>query len=114
MKTDKRKIMQRAWTLRRQRGLDALNMGEAMKLAWAEARNKPIAQAIQPTLIVPPLVSAGRSAVALARRISRSKIELGLQVQVKAVARITPTDGMAETYILDKIGGGAIEYDARR
>jgi hypothetical protein len=89
--------------------------GAAMSQAWAEAKSetRPAnnALAIQPQAL--PLESLVLGAAGLVKKLARSKIEIGLRVNVTGGIRLTDSEGRAESFGKDYSGAFVFARDNR-
>lgn len=105
MKYNRRSIMRRAHALRAETGWA---FAKCLRQAWAEAK-APKAIAIAPQKL--PLEAAVIGAVALARRLKNSRIEVAGRICVDIGLRITPKGEAPLAWVTSKeIAGG---YDRR-
>jgi hypothetical protein len=102
-------IMRRAHAIKKETGKP---FGAAMSQAWAEAKNPPSnAMAIQPQAL--PLESFVLGAAGLVKKLARSKIEIGLRVNVTGGIRLTDSEGHAESFGKDYSGAFMFARDNR-
>lgn len=82
--------------------------GECLKAAWAYAKT-PKQIAIKPELILPPAIQAAKSAIALAKKLKSSRIEIAGRINVDLGVRVTPKDESPMAYVLSKQVAGGYE-----
>ena len=107
-KHDKRAIMRHAHAIRRETHQD---FSQCLRLAWAQARTSRVP--VTRELIMPPLVQAAFGVAHIARRLTRSRIEIAARVHVDIGVRVTPRDEAPIAYVLSKQGAMGVEYDNR-
>jgi protein-disulfide isomerase-like protein with CxxC motif len=102
-------IMRRAHAIKKETGKP---FGLCMSMAWQEAKNPPSnAMAIQPQAL--PLESFVLGAAGLVKKLARSKIEIGLRVNVTGGIRLTNSEGHAESFGKDYSGAFVFARDNR-
>lgn len=104
MTYNRSKIMRRAHALRAE---TAKEFGECLRMAWAEAKSKPVAIAPQRL----PLEAAVMGAVALAKKLKSSRIEVAGRISVDLGVRVTPKGEAPMAYVVSKQMAGG--YDRR-
>ena len=105
MRYDRRSIMRDAH--RRHRETD-LPFGECLKAAWVYAKS-PKQVAIKPELILPPAIQVAKSAIALAKKLKSSRIEVAGRLHVDLGIRVTPKDEAPVAYVMSKQVSGGYE-----
>jgi protein-disulfide isomerase-like protein with CxxC motif len=102
-------IMRRAHKIKKETGKP---FGLCMSMAWQEAK-APLgnAMAIQPQAL--PLESFVLGAAGLVKKLARSKIEIGLRVNVTGGIRLTDSEGHAESFGKDYSGAFMFARDNR-
>jgi hypothetical protein len=105
-------IMRRAHKIKKETGKP---FGLCMSMAWQEAKSesRPAnnALAIQPQAL--PLESLVLGAAGLVKKLARSKIEIGLRVNVTGGIRLTDSEGHAESFGKDYSGAFVFARDNR-
>lgn len=112
-KYDRGAIMRRAHEIRKQTGIA---FGPAMSRAWQEAKGESPAPRYVPTPIPPqrlPLEALVLGAAGIVRKIARSKIEIGLRVNVTGGIRVTDSQGKSQAIGRDFSAGGIYTRDNR-
>ena len=85
-------------------------MADAMKAAWAEAKqSNPLT--IAPTLILPPMAQAAVGALALARKLKGARIEAALRVRIDLGLRVTPKGAAAIAFVRQGDVAGGISLN---
>ena len=106
-------IMRRAHSIRRETGIA---FGPAMSLAWQEAKQAPEPPRYVPVPIPPqrlPLEAFVLGAAGIVRKIVRSKIEIGLRVNITGGIRVTDSQGHSQAIGRDFSAGGIYTRDGR-
>ena len=110
---DRGAIMRRAHALKRETGE---SFGACLSAAWREAK-EPTAARYSPPALPPqrlPLEALVLDTIGLMRRISRSKIEIGLKIHAAGGIRITDADGRAESIGKDFSAAMVLQKDFRK
>jgi hypothetical protein len=113
-KYDRGAIMRRAHALKKETGE---SFGACLSAAWREAKEKPTAGRYSPPALPPqrlPLEAIVMDTIGLVRRISRSKIEIGLKIHAAAGIRITDAEGQAESIGKDFSAAIVLQKDFRK
>ena len=112
-KYDRGAIMRRAHQIKRETGVA---FGAAMSQAWAEYKQAPEPPRYVPTPIPPqrlPLEALVLGAAGIVRKIVRSKIEIGLRVNITGGIRVTDSQGASQAIGRDFSVGGIYTRDGR-
>lgn len=101
---DRRKIMRRAHALRAGTVKD---FSACLRMAWDEAKAKPIAIAPQRL----PLEAAALGVIALAKKIKNSRVEVAFRVKADIGVRVTPRGEAPMAFV--KAGEIGAAYERR-
>ena len=112
-KYDRGAIMRRAHKIKKESGIA---FGPALSRAWQEAKQAPETPRYVPVPIPPqrlPLEALVLGAAGIVRKIARSKIEIGLRINVTAGIRVTDSQGQSQAMGRDFSAGGIYTRDGR-
>ena len=112
-KYDRGAIMRRAHQIKRETGMA---FGPALSRAWTEAKQAPEPPRYIPAPIPPqrlPLEAFVLGAAGIVRKIARSKIEIGLRINVTGGIRVTDSQGKSQAIGRDFSVGGIYTRDNR-
>lgn len=109
MKYNRKLIMRDAHRRRRETNKP---FGECMKAAWAQAKAPKMAAA-KPELILPPAVQAAKSALAIAKKLKSSRIEIAGRLHIDIGVRVTPKNEAPMACVISKEMAGGYDRHPR-